>query len=132
MPFRFTRLDGERYVASNMVGEYLVLERSTIEALVRHELSPESDAYRDLASRHFLVDADSSVGRDLLALKARTRTERISEFTGLHLFVVTLRCEHSCPYCQVSRQNIDTDTTFDMSTATANKAIDLVFRSPAH
>lgn len=131
MPFRFTRLDGEQYVASNMVGEYLVLKRSTIEALVRHELSPESDAYRDLASRQFLVDADSSVGRDLLALKARTRTERISEFTGLHLFVVTLRCEHSCPYCQVSRQNIDTDTTFDMSTATANKAIDLVFRSPA-
>lgn len=132
MPFRFTRLDGERYVASNMVGEYLVLERPAIEALVRHKLSPETDVYKDCASRHFLVDPDSSVGRDLLALKARTRAERFSEFTGLHLFVVTLRCEHSCPYCQVSRQNIDTNKTFDMSVETANSAIDLVFRSPAH
>ena len=131
LPFRFSRLDGTRYVASNFVGEYLVLERSAIEDLVHHRLSPNSEAYRDLASKHFLIDDDSSVGVDLLALKVRTRTERFAEFTGLHLFVVTLRCEHSCPYCQVSRQNIDTDSTFDMSEETANKSIELVFRSPA-
>lgn len=29
----------------------------------------------------------------------------LPELTRLHLFVVTLRCEHSCPYGQVSRQN---------------------------
>lgn len=130
LPFRFTRLDQRRYVASNMVGEYLVLDRATIEALARHELKPGSDVYNDLAARHFLIDSDSSVGRDLLALKTRTRMARLADFTSLHLFVVTLRCEHSCPYCQVSRQNVGTDA-FDMSEGTANKALDLVFRSPA-
>jgi len=130
LPFRFTRLDGDRYVASNMVGEYLVLRRPEIEAFVHHKLSPESATYSDLAARHFLIDGDSTVGLDLLALKARTRTARLAEFTGLHLFVVTLRCEHSCPYCQVSRQNIDTDT-FDMSPSTAERSLDLVFKSPA-
>lgn len=131
LPFRFSKLDGQRYVASNLVGEYLVLDRSVIEDLTHHRLSPQTDVYKDLASKHFLIDADSDVAADLLALKMRTRTKRLAEFTGLHLFVVTLRCEHSCPYCQVSRQNIDTDPTFDMSEDTANKAVDLVFRSPA-
>ncbi|QQS10740.1 MAG: His-Xaa-Ser system radical SAM maturase HxsB [Rhodospirillales bacterium] len=130
LPFRFTRLYEDRYVASNLVGEYLVLDRATIEGLVRGRLPAGTSTYRDLASRHFLVDADSSVGEDLLALKARTRLLGLAEFTGLHIFVVTLRCEHSCPYCQVSRRSADVDA-FDMTAETASKALDLVFRSPS-
>src|SRR6185437_5295053 len=67
---------------------------------------------------------------DLLALKTRTKYSRLPNFTGLHLFVVTLRCEHSCPYCQVSRQN-DDKADFDMSVEYANLSLDLVFRSPS-
>ena len=37
----------------------------------------------------------------------------------LHLFVVTLRCEHSCPYCQVSRRSSDRDRD-DMSEETGD------------
>ena len=47
---------------------------------------------------------------DLLALKTRTRYRRLPSFTGLHMFVVSLRCEHSCPYCQVSRRSSDQAT----------------------
>ena len=42
------------------------------------------------------------------------------------MFVISLRCEHSCPYCQVSRQSQDKQK-FDMTKETADKAIDLVF-----
>jgi His-Xaa-Ser system radical SAM maturase HxsB len=45
------------------------------------------------------------------------------------MFVVTLRCDHSCPYCQVSRVSEDR-RAFDMTQETARRAIDLVFRSP--
>jgi uncharacterized protein len=48
----------------------------------------------------------------------------------LHLFVVTLRCDHSCLYCQVSRQSEDR-AAFDMTPVTAKKAIDLMMQSPA-
>src|SRR3546814_13294558 len=86
--------------------------------------------YSELKAKHFLVDGDSNVAIDLLALKVRTKLQRLSDFTGLHIFVVSLRCEHSCPYCQVSRQS-DDKTTFDMSRETATKALDIVFRSPS-
>lgn len=130
LPFRFTPLDDQNYVLTNQVGEFFVLNRPTLESFARHRLSPDAPAYNDLKSKHFLLDSDSSVSIDLLALKARTKFRRLADFTGLHIFVVTLRCEHSCPYCQVSRQS-DDKTAFDMSPATAQKSLELVFRSPS-
>lgn len=130
LPLNFSELDAERYVLSNFVGEYHVLEKGVARDFLQHKLSHEAPDYAELKSKHFLIDADSSVAVDLLALKTRTRLERISNFTGLHLFVVSLRCEHSCPYCQVSRQN-DDKTDFDMSEEVAEKALDLVFKSPS-
>jgi His-Xaa-Ser system radical SAM maturase HxsB len=115
---------------TNMVGEYDVVPHSVIQALARHTLQKSDSYYERLKTKHFLRDADSDVATDLLALKARTRYRRLSDFTGLHIFVVSLRCEHSCPYCQVSRQS-DDRIAYDMTRETAEKALDLVFRSPA-
>ncbi len=130
LPFNFTPFDGDRYVLTNMVGEYALVKRDELHALVGHRLTPKDPSYSDLIARHFLMEENSDVAVDLLALKTRTKYHRLSNFTALHLFVVTLRCEHSCPYCQVSRQN-DDRMTFDMSRETAEKAVDMVFRSPS-
>ncbi|MBX3220105.1 MAG: His-Xaa-Ser system radical SAM maturase HxsB [Labilithrix sp.] len=129
-PFRFGRFDERRYVATNDVGEYVILEREELVALCRRRLTPTSPLYRALKVRHFLFDEDSDCALDLLALKYRTRAERVAAFTGLHIFVVTLRCDHSCHYCQVSRQTEDR-AAFDMTPAHADRALDLVFRSPS-
>ena len=130
LPFRFSPLNDREYVATNLAGEFYVLAQDDLQALVRHELPHTSETYQDLRARHFLQDASSKSARDLLALKVRSRYQRLAEFTGLHIFVVTLRCEHSCPYCQVSRQTEDRDT-FDMTRETADRALEFVFRSPS-
>lgn len=130
LPFRFTRLSDDRYVLTNMVGEYAVVPRAAVQALARHTLRPGDQRFDQLKAKHFLRDADSDVALDLLALKSRTRHGRLADFTGLHMFVVSLRCEHSCPYCQVSRQS-DDRVAFDMTQETAAKSLDLVFRSPS-
>lgn len=128
-PFRFHRM-GERYFLSNEVGEYVFLQREELVQLAQRRLDPSTSAYRTLKSKHFLFDDDSRVTLDLLALKYRSRADRIAEFTALHMFVVTLRCDHSCHYCQVSRQTEDR-AQFDMSRAHAEKALEHVFKSPA-
>lgn len=66
----------------------------------------------------------------MLATKYRTRKAHLAGFTRLHIFVVSLRCEHSCHYCQVSRVSADR-ALYDMSPETAAKSLDLVFHSPA-
>lgn len=130
LPFRFTELDCDRYVLTNVAGEFLIIPKEFLAPFVRHELEPSTALYTELRARHFLADSPSSIAPDLLAIKVRTRYQQLPEFTRLHMFVVTLRCEHSCLYCQVSRQSHDKNK-FDMSEATADHAIELVFRSPA-
>ncbi len=130
LPFNFTRLDDEDYVVTNQAGESLTLDKPTLYDFAKHQLSWTSPAYNALKSKHFLVDSDSNVAIDLLTLKVRTKLSRLADFTSLHIFVATLRCEHSCPYCQVSRQS-DDKQAFDMSHETAEKALAMVFRSPS-
>ena len=130
LPLRFTRLDGSEYLLTNQAGEFTVLPRAALEEFVRHQLPSSNSMYDELKSKHFLTDDELTVAIDLLALKVRTKLRRLADFTGLHIFVVSLRCEHSCPYCQVSRQSGD-KTSFDMSPETAWKALALVFRSPS-
>ena len=130
LPFNFAQLSATEYVLTNSVGEYLVLGRDVLDQFVRHDLPKRAAAYDDLKSKHFLMDDDSSVALDLLALKTRTKLQFLENFTGLHIFVVTLRCEHSCHYCQVSRQS-DDRLAYDMSEAAAERAVDVVFRAPS-
>lgn len=130
LPLRFIPLDQEHYVLTNLVGEYLRVQRGTLIDFLRHKLSTEDPTYTELRARHFLIDDATSIAPELLALKLRTKYSRLSEFTGLHLFVVTLRCEHSCPYCQVSRQSED-KPRYDMSREVALGALELTFRSPS-
>src|SRR6266567_8319878 len=63
-------------------------------------------------------------------MRLRSRMAFLQEPTPLHLFVVTLRCEHSCPYCQVSRRSVDRGR-FDMSAETAMRALDVALSAPS-
>lgn len=130
LPFRFLPLNGDRYIVTNMAGEYIVLSKPTLRRLIKHELTCDEPVYEELKSRHFLIDAGSTVALDLLATKYRTKQSFLSQFTSLFMFVTTLRCDHSCPYCQVSRQSEDKNA-FDMTAAMANRAIDFMFRTPS-
>jgi uncharacterized protein len=130
LPFKFSRFTKKRILLTNMVGEYFLLADDLFQKFVSKKLGTNESSYIDLRSKHFLKDSSSEVAIDLLALKLRTKLSRLSDFTALHIFVVSLRCEHSCPYCQVSRQSEDKQK-FDMTEEIANKAIDLVFCSPS-
>ncbi|PTQ76236.1 hypothetical protein C8R21_1733 [Nitrosospira multiformis] len=81
LPCRFVGLDGSRYVMTNEAGEHLVVTRPQLEQFVRKSVLLNSDYYNDLKSKHFLIDDDSNVALDLLALKYRTKAQQISQFT---------------------------------------------------
>lgn len=129
LPFRFENLSEDEVVLTNSVGEFTHQSKETLDALVNHRLKPTDPLYQHLRTRHFLREPGDKAALDLLALKTRTKLKNLASFTNLHMFVVSLRCDHSCHYCQVSRQSED-KAAFDMTEDTANKALDLVFNSP--
>jgi uncharacterized protein len=130
LPFQFERLGAGRVLVTNMIGEHLLVSAEELEAIVNKRLPPSSPLVRRLRGKHIIREEGESLPVELLALKARTRYRRLPESTGLHIFVVSLRCEHSCPYCQVSRRSAD-KAQFDMSEETARKALEMVFESPS-
>ena len=91
LPFRFTSLDRDRYVLTNAVGEYLITTRDKVFDFVEHKLASEDPTYIELRSRHFLIDDSSSIAPELLAIKLRTKYERLAEFTGLHILGTHLK-----------------------------------------
>ncbi len=129
LPFRFESLDESNVVLTNFVGEFVILKRDKLDDVVQKRLSPTGETYSLLRSRHFIKEESDTASIQLLGLKTRTKYSNIRNFTNLHLFVVSLRCDHSCQYCQVSRQS-ENKAAFDMTEETANKALKIVFRSP--
>jgi His-Xaa-Ser system radical SAM maturase HxsB len=128
LPCRFEPLD-EGLILSNMAGEPMFIDRSRFEALVQGRFSTTDPLFPELRAKHFVREPGEQHPIELLALKVRTKYAHLADFTNLHLFVVTLRCDHSCQYCQVSRQSED-KLRYDMTPETADKALDLVFLSP--
>lgn len=132
LPLRFDHRPDGRYFVSNEVGEFLILSSGVFHDFVEHRLSPSDKSYHDLKAKHFLADDQSSAHLDVLAAKYRTTKSFIEGFTKLHIFVPSLRCNQSCPYCQVSRQGPDADAgVYDMSPEVLQRAIRLMLSSPA-
>ena len=128
LPFKFDRLQQDQVTISNSVGEWLILSDLEFDQLIGKKFSSE-DLVRKLLAKHFIHRTNETTALRLLPLKLATRNRQLGHGTGLHIFVVTLRCDHACEYCQVSRQN-SRSTEFDMSEANAFSALSIAFSSP--
>ncbi|MHB0773347.1 His-Xaa-Ser system radical SAM maturase HxsB [Bradyrhizobium sp. 1.29L] len=128
LPFHFERTGAEQFLVSNMVGDFIRLTQDELNRLADLKLKPGDGLYEKAYAAHLITGSRQKGQQQLLALRLRSRMSFLREVTPLHMFVVTLRCEHSCPYCQVSRQSTD-HSRFDMSEATAQRSLEIAFQS---
>jgi His-Xaa-Ser system radical SAM maturase HxsB len=129
LPFRFTRFIKDRELLVNEAGEYLFAPLGTVAKIVDRQIEFGSPLYSSLKAKQFIYDNSSSANLDLLATKFRTKHAFLDGATKLHIFVVTLRCDHSCHYCQVSRQTAN-HLEYDMSPSTADRSLAIMMDSP--
>ena len=129
LPLRFHRFDADSILLTNLVGEHAFVSWEQFLAVVNGTCSDQK-ILAELRAKHLIQLPGERLPAELLAIKLRTRLRRLPDSTGLHMFVVTLRCEHTCRYCQVSRQS-SAKTEYDMSKDTAARALKLAFRSPS-
>jgi His-Xaa-Ser system radical SAM maturase HxsB len=129
LPMRFHRLDPDSVVLTNLVGEHVFVTPGELVA-VTDGTCADQELLARLRAVHLIQMPGETLPAELLAIKLRTRMRRLPDSTGLHIFVVTLRCEHTCRYCQVSRQST-AKSEFDMTEDTARRALEFAFRSPS-
>jgi uncharacterized protein len=136
LPFSFTRLPDDdttgdaRAVAVNQAGAHVVLKLGDLQNLITRSAALEPALLDKLHAMQFVAQPGRPVAIDLLAQSVRSKLSTLTAGTALHIFVATLRCDHSCPYCQVSRVS-DDRLAFDMSEDDARAGIDLMFESPS-
>jgi His-Xaa-Ser system radical SAM maturase HxsB len=130
LPFRFTRLNARHILLTSEAGEFHVLDSSTFATFAQQEPLPDRDTLRSLEAKHLLYRGSPETAVRLLATKLRTRKSFLRGGPSLHIFVVTLGCDHGCHYCQVSRR-LHSAGRYDMSLETATAAVDRLFDSPS-
>ena len=113
LPLRFYRLDPDSIVLTNLVGEHTFFSEEQLLSVLDGTCRDQS-LLAELRAKHLIQIPGERLPSELLAIKLRTRLRRLPDSTGLHMFVVTLRCEHTCRYCQVSRQS-SAKSEYDMS-----------------
>lgn len=132
LPFRFHKINDTTEVIVNEVGDYLLLPIGTAERIISRKIdkTQEEELYGDLIANFFISEEAIPPLIDVYATRYRTKKSFLEGFTSLHIFVVSLRCEHTCHYCQVSRVTADKDQ-FDMSKEYLDKGIEFMMLSPS-
>lgn len=129
LPFRFERFDNSE-VLVNEVGDFLICSVGTAKRIVDRQIYETDYIYKDLVANHFISITPIPKLIDNLATRYRTKKAFLDNFTTLHIFVMTIRCNQNCLYCQASSKESD-QTVFDISYETLDYGIDLMFESPS-
>ena len=131
LPFRFHRINDDKEALINEVGDCLIVPPGTAEKIILKKISRKTDfdLYADLMANFFISESKIPDLLEVLATRYRTKKSFLDYFTSLHIFVISLRCEHTCHYCQVSRVSHDRNA-FDMQRKYIDKGISFMMRSP--
>ncbi|MDR1313049.1 MAG: His-Xaa-Ser system radical SAM maturase HxsB [Deltaproteobacteria bacterium] len=130
LPFQFGRVPARNVLVVNECGDHYFLAEEVFSSFIEHRMDESSDEFLDLKSKLFLYQDDPELSLQKIAARYRTRKSFLREFTSLHMLVVTLRCNQRCDYCQASSAD-EGASQFDMTSETAFKIVDMVFRSPS-
>ncbi|MBP3257151.1 MAG: His-Xaa-Ser system radical SAM maturase HxsB [Bacteroidales bacterium] len=128
LPFNFSRISGKE-VLVNEAGDMLISPEGTVEQIVSGTL-PKDDLYKSLVSNFFIYEGEFPPLLDIYAEKLREKKRFLDNFTGLHIFVLTLCCNQNCVYCQASSQD-EHMSGCTMSKETMKRSVDLMFSSPS-
>lgn len=129
LPFRFIRLKDKEIIV-NEVGDYLITENHTVSRIVNRKILPDEELYKDLVSSFIISENPIPSLIDNYAIRLRTKKAFLDGFTSLHIFVLTIRCNQNCIYCQASSKESN-DTIYDIKKDDLLNAIDLMFKSPS-
>lgn len=129
LPFYFRKFS-ENEIIVNEVGDYLIVPAGTSQRIVNKQITQDENIFHDLLSNYFISLTPIPDLIEVYAVRLRTKKAFLDNFTALHIFVLTLRCNQNCVYCQASSLKEDACNT-DMKIGDLKSAVELMFKSPS-
>ncbi|MEG0915400.1 MAG: His-Xaa-Ser system radical SAM maturase HxsB [Myroides sp.] len=131
LPLKFKSLNNNYDIITNDIGDFVIVPKGIVKKIVKKQLRKEDDLelYYELLANFMISETPVSELLEVIVARYRTKKAFLDQFTSLHIFVISLRCEHTCHYCQVSRVTQNKEA-FDMSTFHIDEGIKLMMQSP--
>lgn len=131
LPFKFKSLNDNYDIITNDLGDFVIIAKGIIHKIVTKQFKKEDDLelYYEFLANFIISETPIPELLEIIVARYRTKKSFLDHFTSLHIFVISLRCEHTCHYCQVSRVTQNKDA-FDMSFFHINEGIKLMMQSP--
>ena len=129
LPFKYNVANGKEII-TNDFGDYLIVPRGSVSQIIKRELRSTEKLYKDLLASYIISEQPVPRLIDNLSVRLATRKSFLDNYTALHIFVVTLRCNQNCVYCQASSKVCD-KSGVDMKREDLFKSIDHMYMSPA-
>lgn len=117
--------DGSDFLVTNDYGHYAWLKKKDFDALLASALGEKHPLFAGLSAKGFVRNR---LDFDGLTAKWRKKNSYLDSGPGLHILVLTLKCNHQCLYCQAAAGGAAARDT-DMTPATARKCVDFAFKS---
>lgn len=130
LPFQFARREHSTLVTTDS-GNFCFLAPADFDFFVHKQLDKTSNTYQTLKSRGFLFDGSLPKVVELEATRYRTKKRYLDDFTSLHMFVLTRRCNQRCVYCHASSLDSEDHSVPDMEIETARQCVDIALSSPS-
>ncbi|TDQ17698.1 His-Xaa-Ser system radical SAM maturase HxsB [Raoultella sp. BIGb0149] len=113
MPFNFDRLSNGQIFISNLAGFHHFMDEQDLVNLADEHVSEEQA--KMLESKLFIID-DNTPTIAPYALSSAFAKRLMNELAVRPIFMIvpTLRCDHTCKYCQVSRASVNA-SGFDLN-----------------
>ncbi len=108
LPFNFDKLDSGKYLISNQAGFHTSLSEKQLNDLVRSGKTDNYELNNKLQSKLFIQDQEN-LGTSIASIASASAKKMSNElvFNPIFMIVPTLRCDHTCRYCQVSRASVN-------------------------
>lgn len=125
LPFNFEYIDDNRLFISNLAGFNHVLSYVELSNIIDFGKSDDEQINKILLDKLFLTDGDIQLPKMMIASGLGKKLMSEMKFSPIFMIVPTLRCDHTCKYCQVSRASISSNN-FDLNENEIPKIISLI------
>lgn len=126
LPFNFIRISNKE-ILINELGDFIITPEGTVRSIVEHTINDE-ELYKSLVANYFVSEEIIPSLLNIYASRLRTKKGFLDDKASLHIFVLTLRCNQNCTYCQASSHE-ESNIHYSMSKETMDASVKLMFKS---
>ena len=128
LPFNFITISNHE-VLINELGDFIITPLGTVQSIVSRSIS-DNELYKSLNANFFITEEILPPLLDIYASRLKTKKGFLDNKTSLHIFVLTLRCNQNCTYCQASSQD-EFSKHCSMSLEDMTASVRMMFHSPS-